>query len=220
MKKYAIIVAGGIGKRMLSETPKQFLQVAGKPILMHTIEQFSDFSDEIQIILVLPSPFINFWNSLCKRFGFTIHHEVVEGGKTRFLSVKNGLQNIKQNGIVGIHDGVRPLVNKSTIQNAFKSAEEKGNGIPAIKINESVRKFQNNANFPVKRSEYRLIQTPQCFQSNIILRAYQQEYQEHFTDDATVVENLGISINLVDGNPENIKVTSPADLIIAEALLT
>ncbi|MCF8367705.1 MAG: 2-C-methyl-D-erythritol 4-phosphate cytidylyltransferase [Bacteroidales bacterium] len=219
MKKYVIIVAGGLGSRMQSKTPKQFLQVAGKPILMHTLECFSGVFDDLEIILVLPAPYFDYWSSLCKRFDFDVDHTLVEGGENRFLSVKNGLRQINERGIVGVHDGVRPLLSKATIHNAFASAEINGNGIPVTSINESMRELKNDHNYPVARNNFRLIQTPQCFQSDLIIKAYKQEYREEFTDDATVVESLGIKIHLVDGNPENIKITSPSDIKIAQALL-
>lgn len=219
MKKYVIIVAGGKGKRMHTETPKQFLQVAGKPVLMHTIEKFTDFADNIIIHLVLPSPYIDFWKSLCHRFDFTVSHTLIEGGDSRFFSVKNGLQDIDPGCLVAVHDGVRPLVSFDTIQRVFKTAEKKGNAIPVVKVNESVRKLKENGSAPVNRQHYRLIQTPQCFQSKILLKAYRQDYREEFTDDAMVVEALGEKINLVDGNFENIKITRPSDLKIAESFL-
>ena len=219
LDKYVIIVAGGKGKRMHSQNPKQFMHIAGRPVLMHTIEKFSAYPDEFQIIVVLPAPYIDFWKSLCKRFDFIASHNVIEGGDTRFNSVKNGLQLIKKNSIVAIHDGVRPLVSNTTIYNAFQVAELKGNAVPVIKVNESIRKLAEETSIPVERKEYRLIQTPQCFRSELILRAYEQEYQSHFTDDATVVEALGEKINLVDGNYENIKITRPVDLQFAEAFL-
>lgn len=219
MNKYVIIVAGGKGKRMRSETPKQFLQVAGKPLLMHTINKFRDYHFDIRIILVLPAPFIDFWKSLCKRFEFTTEHELVEGGKSRFHSVKNGLKKVEPSSLVAIHDGVRPLVSIETIHRVFDSAQEEGNAIPVVKISESLRQLNSNGSIPVSRQDYRLIQTPQAFHSEVIIEAYEQDYQDHFTDDATVIESQGISINFVDGNYENIKITRPADLTIAQALL-
>lgn len=219
MNKHVIIVAGGVGKRMQSEIPKQFLNVAGKPILIHTFESFINFSKDIQITLVLPEPFIDFWKSLCKKFNFEVEHAIVKGGKTRFDSVRNGLKGIKGESLVAIHDGVRPLVSKETLKRVFNIALETGNAIPAVKINESIRKIDCENSFSVNRREYRLIQTPQCFQSELIKKAYEQDYQEEFTDDATVVETMGIKINLVEGNIENIKITRPGDIKIATAFL-
>ena len=214
-----IIVAGGKGKRMNSEVPKQFHVVAGKPVLMHTIGRFSEYRDEIRILVVLPRPFIDFWNSLCKRYNFTIPHEVIEGGDSRFYSVKNGLEKISDDQLVIIHDGVRPMPSNVTLHNVFKKAEKEGNAVPAIKINESMRKLIKEENTPVNRREYRLIQTPQAFHGELIKKAYEQEYLDSFTDDATVVEALGVKINLVEGNYENIKITRPIDLKFAEAFL-
>ncbi len=214
-----IIVAGGKGKRMQSETPKQFLNISNKPILLHTIERFYNFSNDINIVVVLPAPFIEFWKSLCRKYNCTIKHKVVEGGDARFFSVKNGLAHISKNSLVAVHDGVRPLVSDSTIHNVIETARKKGNAIPAVRINESVRKLDSNITFPVDRNNYRIIQTPQCFHTDLLLNAYEQDFKESFTDDATVVESLGEKINLVDGNFENIKITHPVDLKFAEAYL-
>lgn len=186
---------------------------------MHTISKFNAFSEELRINLVLPEPFIEFWSSLCNRFDFSIPHHVIEGGDSRFLSVKNGLRNIENNSIVAIHDGVRPLVSGDTIQRVFKTAMEKGNAVPVVEINESMRQVDTGSNMPVSRSGLRMVQTPQCFRYEILKRAYSQDFSEDFTDDATVIESLGIEINLVEGNYENIKITRPADLKIAESLL-
>jgi len=214
-----IIVAGGQGKRMQAEIPKQFLNIAGRPILMHTLKNISDFADDIGIIVALPDPYADFWASLCKRHQFSVPHQVSKGGETRFQSVKNSLEWISPASLVGVHDGVRPLVNHSTLSNVFRKAEESGNAVPVVKINESIRKFLGNGSIQVNRSEYRIIQTPQCFYSDLLIRAYQQEYHESFTDDATVVEAMGEKINLVEGNFENIKITRPADLKFAEAMI-
>ena len=219
VEKHVIIVAGGVGKRMQSEIPKQFLNVAGKPILIHTFERFLNYSKDIKITLVLPDPYIDFWKSLCKRFTFEVDHKVVEGGQTRFNSVKNGLKEIHNGSLVAIHDGVRPLVAKNTLDRVFEKAEETGNAIPVVKINESLRKISDQNSFFVNRREYRLIQTPQCFHAELIKQAYQQDFKEEFTDDATVVEAMGIKINLVEGNIENIKITRPGDIKIAEVFL-
>jgi 2-C-methyl-D-erythritol 4-phosphate cytidylyltransferase len=219
VEKHVIIVAGGIGKRMQSEIPKQFLNVLGKPLLIHTFESLIHYSKGINITLVLPEPYIDFWKSLCKRFSFELDHEIVKGGNTRFDSVKNGLREIENGGLVAIHDGVRPLVSKDTLNRVFKKAAETGNAIPAVKINEALRKINDDNSFFVNRREYRLIQTPQCFHAELIKQAYQQDYKEEFTDDATVVEAMGIKINLVEGNSENIKITRPGDIKIAEAFL-
>lgn len=214
-----IIVAGGQGKRMQSEIPKQFHNISNKPILLHTIEKFYNFSNEINIIVVLPAPFIDFWKSLCRKYNCSIKHKVVEGGNTRFYSVKNGLANISNDSLVAVHDGVRPLVSDTTIYNVIETARKKGNAIPAVPINESIRKLKSKNTFPVNRNKYRIVQTPQCFKADLLLKAYDQDYKESFTDDATVVEALGTKINLVDGNIENIKITRPVDMKFAEAYL-
>jgi 2-C-methyl-D-erythritol 4-phosphate cytidylyltransferase len=220
LKKYVIIVAAGRGKRMHSETPKQFLNVAGKPLLMHTVNAFADYPDDIGIKLVLSGPFLDFWQSLCKRFDFNVPHELIEGGEVRFQSVRNGLANIENNRLVAVHDGVRPLVSQETIQRVFQVAEEKGNAVPVVKINESIRHLNKEQHsHPVNRQHFRLVQTPQCFRSELLIKAYQQEYRKEFTDDATVLEAMGAQINLVEGNFENIKITRPADLKMASAFL-
>jgi len=219
VKKQVIIVAGGQGKRMNSEIPKQFIEVAGKPVLMHTIEKFYGFSDKIKIILVIPEPYFKFWRSLCNKYDFKIEHKLVAGGETRFDSVKNGLQEIYEPCVVAIHDGVRPLVSHETLSGVFSHAEKNGNAIPVGKINESMRKLETDNSFPVNREQFRMIQTPQCFHSDLIKKAYEQKYRKVFTDDATVVEAMGVKINLVEGNIENIKITRPVDLKFAETLL-
>jgi len=220
LKKFVIIVAGGKGRRMLADIPKQFHVVAGKPLLMHTLYCFYSFNSEIEIILVLPKNFHDLWQSLILRYAFNIPHQVVLGGETRYESVKNGLQHIAPNSIVAVHDGVRPLVNHETIHRVFDIAEKKGNAIPVVAINESLRKVKHNKNSRVDRNHYFLVQTPQCFTSNLLLKAYEKGYQEDFTDDASLVEHSGVDINLVEGNHENIKVTRPADIKIVEALLS
>ena len=223
MPNYAIIVAGGKGERMGQNIPKQFLELAGKPILMHTIEKFYNTFPELKIILALPENQFDFWEELCYKYGFTkIPHQIVAGGKTRFDSVKNALALVKENGIVAIHDGVRPLVSATTIINCFKQAEQTGTAVPVVDVVDSLRfvSKQDNTNKAVARSCYKSVQTPQCFTSEIILKAYQQAFDETFTDDASVVEKLGYQINLVEGNIENIKITTMIDIALAETLLS
>ncbi|MCE9540540.1 MAG: 2-C-methyl-D-erythritol 4-phosphate cytidylyltransferase [Bacteroidetes bacterium] len=219
MKKHIIIVAGGSGKRMNTAIPKQFLELQGKPILMHSIEIFLKAIPTINIILVLPLPYRKQWKTLCKKYNFTIPFQLAEGGETRFNSVKNGLSLVPENAVVGIHDAARPLVNIQTILNTFETAELKGNASPAIQINESIRELKNNNNKGVDRSSYFIVQTPQCFQSSLIKKAFLQEYNQSFTDDASVLEAIGEKINLIEGNRENIKITTPQDLIVAEAIM-
>jgi 2-C-methyl-D-erythritol 4-phosphate cytidylyltransferase len=219
MKKFVIIVAGGSGNRMHSDIPKQFINVNGKPILFYTLKCFDNYLKGIPIILVLPEPFIDYWKSITKKNDFAIDHQVTKGGQTRFHSVKNGLELITESAIVAIHDGVRPLVSKETLNRAFQKAEKEGNAIPSIAVTESMRRVEQDNSVYVNRDNYRMIQTPQCFHSELIKKAYEQVYKEEFTDDASVVEALGVKINLVEGNQENIKITRPADLKYAEALL-
>lgn len=222
MHKYAIIVAGGKGERMGENTPKQFLKLQGKPILMHTIEKFRTAFQDIEIILALPENQIDYWEELCVLHEFPFSPKrVVKGGKTRFHSVKNALDRINEEGIVAIHDGVRPLVSTATIQNCFAEAEQKGNAIPVVNVVDSLRfvSKQDGSNKSVTRSCYKIVQTPQCFSSDIVLKAYQQEYNSSFTDDASVVEALGETIHLVEGNRANIKITTKEDLLVAESLL-
>lgn len=220
MKKFAVIVAGGSGSRMGAEIPKQFLELCGKPVLMRTIEAFFDFDPDSEIILVLPDHQIDFWNKLCAAHSFEIKHLVTSGGETRFNSVRNGLSKINENGIVFIHDGVRPLVNQETLKRCVEMAEKKGNAIPVLPVNESLRKVEDDSNYSVDRSLYVGVQTPQTFRSEQILKAFQQEYGPLFTDDASVAEKAGFEIHLVEGNRENIKITTPVDLIVAEAILS
>ncbi len=220
--KYVIIVAGGKGERMGASIPKQFLELAGKPILMHTLEKFRAAFPTIKIIVALPKNQIDFWEELFQHYKTPkVSHQIVVGGATRFNSVQNALQLVKENSVVAIHDGVRPLVNIETIQRCFAEAQEKGNAIPVVEVVDSLRHYskQENINEAVSRSCYRIVQTPQCFRSELILRAYEQDFDKLFTDDATVVEQLGEIINLVPGNRENIKITNQEDLILAEALL-
>lgn len=218
MKKYAIIVAGGSGTRMGTEMPKQFLRIHYKPILLHSLLKFSAIDKNIQIIVVLPENHISTWNKILKDESISVAHRIVAGGKERFDSVKNGLNLICEDGLVAIHDGVRPLVSEEVIKNCYHQAGLKGNAIPAVRVSESIREISIGKNQPVKREFFRLIQTPQTFRVSLIKKAYLQNYSNEFTDDATVLESIGESINLIEGNPENIKITTPDDLRIAKAL--
>jgi len=219
MKKTVIIVAGGKGSRMKSEIPKQFLIINGLPILIHTINVFYNYNKQIEIILVLPENQINEWKKLCNKYLFKVKHNIIVGGKTRFHSVQNALKLINNDVLVAVHDGVRPLVCKNTIERCFKMAAEKGNAIPVIPIDESIRKIKNDINFPVNRNEFVKIQTPEVFISNILIEAFKQPYSEDFTACNNVVENTGYTIHLVDGNPENIKITNRYDFKVAECLI-
>jgi 2-C-methyl-D-erythritol 4-phosphate cytidylyltransferase len=218
MDQYVIIMAGGTGTRMGTDIPKQFLKLAGKPLLMHTIERFHTFDETIKIITVLPDNQFGFWEELQKKYSFSISHTLVAGGSTRFLSVKNGLKEVDEKGMVAIHDGVRPLVTIDTIKRCFADAEKFGNAIPVISPSDSLRMITQQGNMPVDRQYLRIIQTPQVFDAKLIKKAYLQDYSPDFTDDATLLEKTGENIHLVEGNRENIKITNPEDLIIAEAL--
>jgi 2-C-methyl-D-erythritol 4-phosphate cytidylyltransferase len=220
MKKsrIAIIVAGGKGVRMNSDIPKQFIEIQGKPVLMHTIEVFHRFDDTMQLILVLPEVQIGFWKELCKKHNFTLIHQIVSGGKTRFNSVKNGLGFIETPSLVAIHDGVRPLVSIETISSCFEAAEKFDAVVPVFDLVESIRQITENGSQTVDRNAYKLVQTPQVFDAELLKKAYEQDFSDIFTDDASVVEATGTKVHLVEGNRENIKITTEFDLIIAESI--
>ncbi|MGD0340105.1 MAG: 2-C-methyl-D-erythritol 4-phosphate cytidylyltransferase [Bacteroidales bacterium] len=219
MKLYAVIVAGGHGKRMGSELPKQYLELAGKPVLMRTLERFKAFDESIELITVLPENQLRFWAELQKKYSFDIPHTIVKGGKARFYSVRNGLNFVDVPGLVAIHDGVRPFVSIDTIKSCFQTAEKLGNAIPVISPTESMRMVTETGSVPVNRLNIKIVQTPQVFSAEIIKKAYRQDYLPGFTDDATVLEKTGVKINLIEGNRENIKITTPEDLVISSALL-
>jgi 2-C-methyl-D-erythritol 4-phosphate cytidylyltransferase len=220
MDLYVVIVAGGSGKRMGVDTPKQFLELAGRPVLMHTIERFKEFNDTIEIITVLPENQLRFWNELQKKYSFDISNTLVKGGTKRFFSVKNGLEFVNTPGLVAIHDGVRPLVRVETIKRCFETAEKYGNAIPVISPADSLRIETEQGNNPVNRLQIKQVQTPQVFDAALIKKAYKQDYDPGFTDDATVLEKTGEKIQMVEGNRENIKITNPEDLFIAQTLLS
>lgn len=206
---------------MGSALPKQFIEIAGRPILMHTIRRFVEYDAAMTIIVVLPAEYHDYWHRQCHSLDFSTPHTVVAGGKERFYSVKNGLDILPADiDVVGIHDGVRPLVSVDTIERCYTTALHSGNAIPTMPVIESLRhKTPDGLSHAVPRSEYLTVQTPQCFRREIILRAYRQPYSPHFTDDASVVEALGTTITTVDGNPDNIKITTPKDLLSARHLL-
>lgn len=219
MKLYAVIVAGGHGKRMGSELPKQYLELAGKPVLMRTLERFKAFDESIELITVLPENQLRFWAELQKKYSFDIPHTIVKGGKARFYSVRNGLNFVDVSGLVAIHDGVRPFVSIDTIKRCFQMAEKLGNAVPVISPTESMRLLTETGSRPVNRLNLKIVQTPQVFNAEIIKKAYRQDYLPEFTDDASVLEKTGVKINLIEGNRENIKITTPEDLVISSALL-
>lgn len=219
MEKHAIIVAGGTGDRMQSDIPKQFIPISGMPMLTYSIQTFYDSDPNTNIIVVIPSSKKELWRNLCKEFKFDIPHQVVNGGETRFQSVKNGLDVINSDGMVAVHDGARPLITRVFIEKLYKYAEKNKTAIPALPIVESVRIVSAGKNKPFDRDSLRTIQTPQVFHIGLLKEAYKQEYKPSFTDDATVVESAGHEINLVEGHADNIKVTYPKDIKIATAIL-
>ena len=221
MKEYAIIVAGGSGARMQSETPKQFLPLDGKPILMRTVEAFLNYSKHISIILVIPSSEISRWKEICNDFQLSISISLAEGGKSRTQSVKNGLAKIDMDeSLVAIHDGVRPLIHPEIIGNSFKLAQIHGCAIASTQLKESLRKVNKDLTIATNRAKYRSIQTPQTFQTKLIKAAYKKfDELSGFTDDASVAEKYGQKILLFEGSYENIKITTPEDLLFAEAIL-
>lgn len=215
---YAIIVAGGKGLRMGGDVPKQFLPVCGRPVLMRTLESFRAYSDEIGIILVLPKDQQEYWRRLCNDYAFNVEYTLADGGATRFHSVKNGLALVPDSaqGVVAVHDGVRPFAAQSVIRQCFATARSSGAAIPVVPVVETLRNINGHT---VSRADYRLVQTPQAFDIQLLKRAYRQDYADAFTDDASVVENLGYAVSLVDGNRENIKITTPFDLSVAKAVI-
>ena len=223
---YVIIVAGGKGLRMGGEIPKQFLPIGGKPVLMRTLKRFREYSKALQIILVLPKAQQDYWMELCKEYDFPLplegagggFYQLANGGETRFHSVQNGLKKVPDDaqGVVGVHDGVRPFVSVDVIRNCFETARTKKAVIPVTPVVETLRHITEGTK---ARADYRLVQTPQCFDIQLLKDANRQPYNDGFTDDASVVEAFGFDITLVDGNRENIKITTPFDLKIAETLI-
>lgn len=220
MEYSVIIAAGGSGTRMKSDVPKQFIEVFGKPVIFYSIEKFLNFNSYIRVIVVLPQNMLELWNSYNSKFNFFDKIEIAIGGKTRFHSVFNGVQMLNDNGVVAIHDAARPLVSVDTIKKAFEVASSIGNAVPAVSINDSLRIVENSHNFSIDREKIKIIQTPQCFSNDIIKKAYQQTYKEIFTDDASVVENMGIKINLIEGNRENFKITTESDIKLLKYYLS
>ncbi|MDD2631463.1 MAG: 2-C-methyl-D-erythritol 4-phosphate cytidylyltransferase [Bacteroidales bacterium] len=218
-QKYAIIVAGGSGARMGYVVPKQFLLLAGKPLLMHTLIRFREAISELQLIVVLPFDHIETWQRLCSEHRFSIPHQMVAGGRERFFSVRNGLEKITAAGWVAVHDGVRPLVSAKLIQMAFEAAARDGSAIPVITPTESLRQITGNGSHSVNRTEHRLVQTPQVFDAQRLAEAYRQPFRTDFTDDATVWEAANNKVHLIEGELNNIKITRPFDLLLAEQYL-
>lgn len=227
MTDYVIIVAGGKGLRMGSDIPKQFLPIGGKPVLMRTLERFREYSENLQIILVLPEAQQDYWQELCRKYDFKVKYLLANGGQTRFHSVQNGLTLVpdEAEGVVGVHDGVRPFPSIEVIKNCYETARTTKAVIPVIPVVETVRHLTRGQahcaveSVTVPRDEYRLVQTPQTFDIQLLKDANRQPYNDGFTDDASVVESYGHPITLVDGNRENIKITTPYDITIAEAII-
>ena len=227
MSDYIIVVAGGKGLRMGSDIPKQFLPIGGKPVLMRTLERFREYSDDLQIILVLPEAQQEYWQGLCEKYDFKVEYMLANGGQTRFHSVQNGLALVPDDaeGVVGVHDGVRPFPSIEVIRNCYETARTAKAVIPVIPVVETVRHLTGGQarceveSVTVPRDEYRLVQTPQTFDIQLLKAANHQPYNDGFTDDASVVESYGHKITLVEGNRENIKITTPYDITVAEAII-
>lgn len=224
MRDYVIIVAGGKGLRMGTDIPKQFLPVVGKPVLMHTLQRFRDYDPQLTVIVVLPQSQQDYWRELCERYHFDIPYLMASGGETRFHSVRNGLDLIPDDarGVVGVHDGVRPCVSVDVIRRCYAAARERQAVIPVVPVVETLRRMaaqDGKQSVTVPRSDYRLVQTPQTFGIGLLKAAFRQPYCDLFTDDASVVEAYGHDVAFVEGNRENIKVTTPFDLMVVKALL-
>jgi 2-C-methyl-D-erythritol 4-phosphate cytidylyltransferase len=219
VKKSIIITAGGIGKRMGGTLPKQFLPLQGKPLLFYTIERFYEYDPKIEILLTLPQDWLSYWQSLCEEFSFSIPHQVISGGKERYHSIQLALAYSTGN-LVGVHDGVRPFVSIETISRCYEKAQLDGSAIPVMHIKESLRMLTDETlSVSVERSAYRSVQTPQVFQRNILVSAYERPFHDAITDDASLAEENGTTIYLVEGNEENIKITTPLDLSFCEFIL-
>lgn len=219
LKKYALIVAGGSGTRMQAVVPKQFLLLNGKPVLMHTIEAFYYAETKPDIIIAMHPNFHTYWEELCISHQFELPHQLIDGGETRFQSVKNGLGLVEDDALVAVHDAVRPLTGSAVIDQSFIYAEQYGTAIAAVKSRDSVRRLTGGVSTSLLRDEIYLVQTPQTFHAKLLKNAYQQPYEDNFTDDASVVENAGITVKLIEGSHQNIKITFPEDIVIAELLL-
>jgi 2-C-methyl-D-erythritol 4-phosphate cytidylyltransferase len=219
MKNSVIIVAGGSGTRMGSELPKQFMLLEDRPVLMRAISCFINYDPAISIVVVLPESQIRYWSELCLKYAFDHPHQVVAGGETRFHSVRNGLYALVDTALVAVHDGVRPLVSQSTIENCFNQAIKTGAAVPVLPVNETLRAGTPEQSQTVDRTNYFSVQTPQVFRASILKEAYAQMWDAAFTDDASVVERKGFKVVMVQGNRENLKVTYPEDLLLAGVYL-
>ncbi len=220
-RRGVVVVAGGTGTRMNSSLAKQFMLVAGKPIMAHTLEVFRDFDREAQIVVVLHHSLFDTWKAICQEYQIDVPHQLVEGGAERFHSVKNGLDALDSDvSIVGVHDAVRPLVSRETIERCFSKAAEHGAAIPVTPVTDTIRQLEGSGSKTLLRSQLRAVQTPQCFALDLLKKAYETPFEPGFTDDASVVEHMGHEVILAQGNRTNIKITTPEDLYIAEAFFS
>lgn len=220
MREEVIIVAGGKGSRMKSELPKQFMTIHNRPVIIHTLEKFYTWKPDMHVVVVMNESFMDNWNELKERSFPDKEITAVAGGNTRFQSVKNGLSKLKHSGVVAIHDAARPCVSVRVIGDCFRVATLKKTAIPVLQVHESLRKIENDdSSNSVNRNDFVTVQTPQCFHTELIKEAYKVDFDSRFTDDASVVESLGDEIHLVPGNRENVKVTEPSDLVLAEVFL-
>jgi len=220
MKRSVLIVAAGSGSRMGGKVPKQFLELEGRPVLIHTLERFLSFDSAIHLVLVLAREHRIYWEQICSKYPDYAGIPVAEGGENRFGSVKNGLEKISDSGLIGIHDAVRPFVSQATLKRCFERAAQSGGAIPVIALEDSIRKTQDEkGSMPMDRSRLFRVQTPQVFHSSRIKRAYEQAFHPRYTDDASVYESIYKGLSLVEGNPENIKITTPLDLQLAPVLI-
>jgi 2-C-methyl-D-erythritol 4-phosphate cytidylyltransferase len=218
MKKSVIITAGGIGKRMGSELPKQFLVLGGKPVLVHTLELFFKYDPNIEIILTLPNDWRGYWETVIDKYYCRVPHIVVNGGEERYHSIQNALKQCS-GSFIAVHDGVRPFVSFETLDRCFSALNQYEAVVPVLKLKESIRQTNENSTNAVDRSNYRLVHTPQCFHADVLHKAYEQAYHDKVTDDACLVEEIGYTIHLVESNEENIKLTTPFDFLIAETII-
>ena len=219
MKKYAVVVAGGAGVRMGGNIPKQFLMLQNKPVLYYTLRTFIEAYADMQIILVLPTEYMDMGNEIIDAWFDKDRIRITAGGDTRFQSVKNGLQLVEEEGIVFVHDGVRCLLSPSLIYRCYETALETGSAIPVVKVKDSVRLITEDGNMAADRDKVVLVQTPQTFHSKIVIPAFQIDYKDKFTDEATVAEAFGMRVTLIEGEEENIKITRPVDILLAEEVL-
>lgn len=219
MDKYAVVVAGGKGLRMGNAVPKQFLPLAGKPVLYHTLKAFIDAYSNIHLILVLPEEHLSYAQIVLKEFEERIDVNLVIGGATRYHSVQNGLKHVPEGSIVFVHDGVRPLVSSGLIRRCYEDAVEYGSAIPAVAVSDSLRMLEGQQSKPIDRNKVRSIQTPQTFKASVLQAAFQQEYRDEFTDEATVLEAHGGTVRLIEGEKTNMKLTTPEDMLMAEMIL-